>query len=160
MSEHPRSVMRHLPVLFATLTLAACSTAPVTRPNSRPESRPQLPAVELENTSIDSVIQFLLTAAATDFHRHSPPDLVRFRDVRLGHLITAGGEKQYLLCGEFLPAQERGNAVWTHFATIRTDPYEQWLGAQAAGICRNPSVTWDTVSDLSSSLQNRLDSLR
>lgn len=160
MSEHPRRVMRYLPILITTVVLAACSTAPVTRTASRPVSSSQVPAQELEKAAVDSVIQFLLTAAATDFHRHRPPDPVRFREVRLGHWITPGGEKQYLLCGEFLPAQEGGKAEWMPFATIKTDPYEQWLGAQAAGVCQNPLVTWDTVSDLSSSLQSRLDSQR
>jgi hypothetical protein len=74
--------------------------------------------------------------------------------------MTPGGEAQYLLCGYFLPAQESGKAEWTPFATIKTSGYEQWLGAQAAGYCRASSVIWDTVGDLSSSLQSRLDSLR
>ena len=77
--------MRYLAVLFATLVLAACSTAPVTRRESPAVSPTQVPAPELENASVDSVVQFLLTAAATDFHTHCPPDPVRFRDVRIGH---------------------------------------------------------------------------
>src|SRR6185503_1142506 len=55
-----------------------------------------------------AVVQFLLAAAATDFHTHRPPDPVRFRDVRIGRVMTPGGEEQYMLCGQFLPAQEGG----------------------------------------------------
>jgi hypothetical protein len=74
--------------------------------------------------------------------------------------MTPSGESQYILCGQFLQAQEGGKAQWTPFATIKTSGYEQWIGAQAAGFCQGSSVIWDTVGDLSSSLQSRLDSLR
>ena len=138
--------MRYLAVLFATLVLAGCSKAPVTRSESQAVS--------------PTVVQFLLTAAASDFHNHRPPDPVRFRDVRLGHFMTPSGEEQYMLCGQFLPAQEGGKAEWTPFATIKTSGYEQWIGAQAAGFCQRSSVIWDKEGDLSTSLQSRLDSLR
>ena len=152
--------MRYLAVLFATLVLAACSTAPVTRSGSQAVSPTQVLTPELQKASIDPVVQFLLTAAATDFHRHRPPDPVRFRDVRIGHVMTPSGEEQYMLCGQFLPAQEGGNAEWTPFATIKTSGYEQWLGAQATGFCQRSSVIWDKEGDLSSLLQSQLDSLR
>lgn len=151
--------MRYLTVL-ATLVLAACSTTPVQRGESQAVSPTQVPAPELQNASINSVVQFLLTAAATDFHTHRPPDPVRFRDVRIGHVMTSSGKEQYMLCGQFLPAQEAGKAEWTPFATIKTSGYEQWIGAQATHFCQGSSVIWDTKGDLSSSLQSRLDSLR
>ncbi len=141
-----RSSMRYIAILFATLGLAACNTAPGTRGESQ--------AVQ------DSVVQFLLTAAATDFHTHGPPDVVRFRDVRIGHVVTPSGTEQYMLCGQFLPALEGAKAEWTPFATIKTSGYEQWIGAQAAGYCLGSSVIWDKVGDLSSSLQGRLASLQ
>jgi hypothetical protein len=150
--------MRYFAVLFATLVLAACSTTPVKRSESPAVSPTQVLARELQKASIDSVIQFLLTAAATDFHTHRPPDPVRFRDVHIGHVMTSSGEEQYMLCGQFLPAQEGGKAEWTPFTTIKTSGYEQWIGA--AVFCQDSSVIWDKVGDLSSSLQSRLDSLR
>ena len=152
--------MRYFAILFTTLGLAACSTAPVTRRESQAVSPTQVLTPGLQKPSIDSVVQFLLTAAATDFRTHRPPDLVRFRDVRIGHVVTPGGNEQYMLCGQFLPAQEGGNAEWTPFATIKTSGYEQWIGAQAASFCQGSSVIWDKVGDLSSSLQRRLASLR
>ena len=150
--------MRYLVVLLATLGLAACSATPVTR--NGPQGVSPTPAHEPQQAAIDSVVQFLLTTAATDFHTHRPPDPVRFRDVRLGHFMTPSGQEQYMLCGQFLPAPEGGKAVWTPFATIKTSGYEQWIGAQAAGFCQGSSVIWDQTGDLSSLLQNRLDSLR
>lgn len=140
--------MRYL-VLFATLGLAACGTAPVTRSESQAVSPTRV-----------SIVRFLLAAAATDFHAHRPPDPVRFRGVRIGHVMTPSGEAQYRLCGQFLPAPEGGKAAWTPFATIQTSGYEQWIGARAADFCQGSSFIWDKVGDLSSALQSRLDSLR
>ena len=152
--------MRYLVVLFATLVLAACSTAPVTRRESPAVSPTQVPAPERQNASVDSVVQFLLTAAVTDFHTHRPPDPVRFRDVRIGHMMTPRGEEQYMLCGQFLPAQEGSKAEWTPFATIKTTLTSNGLGIKLRASARDSSVIWDKMDDLSSSLQSRLDSLR
>lgn len=152
--------MRYLAILFATLVLAAWSMAQVTRSDSPAATPTQALAPGLQKASIDSVAQFLLSAAATDFHLHRPQDPVRFRDVRLGRSINPKGEDQYMLCGQFLPAQEGGKAEWTPFATIKTSGYEQWIGGRAAGFCQDSTVIWDKMSDLSSLLQSRLDSLR
>ena len=114
-----------------------------------------------EKGSIDSVVDFLLNAAATDFHTHGPKGPIRVRDVRMGHVMKPGGEASYVLCGQFLPAPAEGQAEWTPFATIKTSGYEQWIGAQAAGFCgRSAFFVWDDTGDLSTSLQSRLDSLR
>lgn len=152
--------MRYLAVLFATLVLLACSTAPVTRSQPQAASPVQGPASELQKASMDPPLQYLLAAAATDFHAHGPLYPARFRDVRIGHVMTPDGAKRHMLCGQFLPAQERGKAEWTHFATIKTSGYEQWIGAQAAGLCQQSSIIWGKEGDLSSSLQSRLESLR
>ena len=149
--------MRYLAVLFATLVLAACSTPPVTRTGSQTASPTQVPSPEHQKGAIDPVEQFLLTSAAADFHAHPPPGPVRFRDVRIGYVMTPSGEEQYLLCGQFLPAPSGGNAVWTPFATIKTSGYEQYIGGQVAGYCP-PSIVWDMDGDLSPVLQKQLDS--
>jgi len=140
--------MRSLAALVTTFVLVACSTAPATRDQSNPPS-----------ASMNSAVEFLLTSAATDFHTHRPPYPVRFRDVRSGYLMTPDGTRQYRLCGEFLPAQEGGEAEWTPFVTIKTSGYEQWLGSQGLSYCNRSSMTWD-MGDLSSLLQGRLDALR
>jgi hypothetical protein len=74
--------------------------------------------------------------------------------------MTAAGTKQYLLCGEFQPAQREGKAEWMPFVTLKTSGYEQWLGGQAASWCQRSEIVWDDGGDLSGSLQKRLDSLR
>ncbi len=113
---------------------------------------------EGQNAFTDPPLQFLLATASDEFRTHRPPSPVRFRDVRFGHMIDPAGAKHYLLCGEYLPAPDQDKAGWTPFATINTSGYEQWLGGQAAGYCRRPTVVWHNEGDLSSALQSRFDS--
>ena len=133
---------------------------PQSRNESQTVSPTPVPAPEQQKASIDPVVQFLLTAAATDFHTNVRSDSVRFRDVRLGHVMTPRGPERYMLCGQFLATHEGGKAEWTLFVTIKTSGYEQWNGVQAAGFCQGSSVIWDKEGDLSSALQSRLDSLQ
>jgi hypothetical protein len=103
-------------------------------------------------------VQFLLGSAAADFHTHGPSHPARFRNVRIGHVMTSGGGAQYRMCGEALLTQEGGKADWIPFTTIKTSDYEQYIGTTT--YCQGSSVIWDEVGDLSSLLQSRLDSLR
>jgi hypothetical protein len=130
-----------------TFVLAACSTAPAARDQPHPQ-----------NASLDPAVEALLNFAANDFHTNRGSYPARLRNVRSGYFVMADGTRQYRLCGEFLPAQAGGSAEWTRFATITTEPYEQWIGGTAAPYC-DSSVTWDR-RDLSSLLQSRIDSLR
>jgi hypothetical protein len=152
--------MRYLPLLFATLVHTACSTALVTRSEAQAASPAEKPVSEMQKASRDSVVQFLLTATAADFHIHGPSGPVRFRNVRIGHVMTPGAVAQYMLCGQFRRPKEKGQSPWIPFTTIKTSGYETWLGAQAAAFCQDSWVIWDKVNDLSSSLQSRFDSLR
>ena len=136
--------MRYPAALVATLVLAACGSAPVTRADA-PAASP-------------AVVQFLLTSAAKDFHVHRPPGPLRFRDVRIGHVKISSGEEQYMMCGEFLPTQEAGQAEWTPFVTIKMSDYEQYIGETT--YCQRPGTVWDAAGDLATALQSRLDSLR
>lgn len=129
--------MRSLAILLSALALAAFQTP-----------------------SLDSVVQFLITSAATDFHTHPPTDPAKLRNVRLGHVTTPSGERNYRLCGEFLPKQDGAKAQWTRFATLQTSGYEQWIGEQSTRYCHGATFSWDKTGDLSSRLQQRLDSLR
>lgn len=141
-------------LLLAALALAACGGPR----DERTDSRAGRADSGAENAVPDSVAEFLLAAAATDFHDHGPEGPLRVRDVRVGLRDAPEGEGRYVLCGEFRPAQEDGG--WTPFATIRTSDYEQWIGAQSAGFCQDSTVVWDDGGDRSASLQGRLDSLR
>jgi len=151
--------MRYLVFLIGLVVIAACG-GPVARKESQASSRDQLQAGGPQDASIDSVAHFLITAAATDFRTHHPPDPVRFREVRLGHMLTPRGNAEYILCGQFLQAPAGSAELWTPFVTIKTSGYEQYIGGQAARFCQDSSVIWDKVNDLSSALQDRFDSLR
>jgi hypothetical protein len=137
--------MRRIAALLEMLLLAACSAPAVDRSAAPPQPLNQ-----------DAPLTFLLESSAADFSAHRPPYPTRLRDVRLGYLTTADGSRQYMLCGEFLP---EGAADWVAFATIETDPYEQWIGGQAAAFCEQAGAVW-IEGDQSSALQSRLDSLR
>ena len=141
--------MRYLAILFATFILIACNTTP----DKHGES------ISLTHAQ-DSILQYLLKAAASDFYIHRPPYLVRIRDVRMGQLTTPGGVEQYMLCGQFLPAPNGGKVEWITFATIKTSGYEQYIGNQAEEFCKRSSIKWIKAGDLASSLQNRFDSLQ
>jgi hypothetical protein len=145
--------MRFPGVLFAALAFVACTAPPDMRSESRAASSAQALAPELQ-----TAVQFLLGAAADDFHTHGSPRTALFRNVRIGHVVGPDGTRRYVLCGLCSPA---GKADWTPFATIKTSGYEQYIGVQAGAYCQSPPVVWDeNVGDLSSSLGSRLASLR
>jgi hypothetical protein len=151
-------MLRHLVPSFLFLLLTACST---THPNASPSPRESSSGqAYASGERLDSVTQRLLGYAASDFRAHSA--VAQVRNVRLGHVLTAKGQKQHLVCGEFLPAHsEGGQREWTTFATIETHPYEQWLGGQAESWCKHSKVNWEkNVGDLSAALRSRLGSLK
>jgi hypothetical protein len=151
--------MRHLTLIFSILVITACKTTAIPESQSKASQPIQIVISEQQDVSKDIAIQFLLTASATDFRAHPPAHTISFRNVRIGHIKTPDGANQYMLCGEFLPAQADGKSEWTPFATIKTLGYEQWLGDQALGLCQRRSIIW-AKGDLSSSLQSRFNSLK
>ena len=151
--------MRYFVTLAVALLLAACSRTPASRAQSQAEGSSKVLASDTQSPAV-SAKEFLLTAAAKDFRAHGAPVSAHFRNVQFGQFVTATGAKQYVLCGEFLPQEQEGKADWMPFGTIKTSGYEQYVGAQAATFCQRPQVVWDKDSTLSSSLQNRFDSLQ
>ena len=148
-------IMKYLLVVFVTLMFAACGTAPATQSNPPAVSPTAVNTTAPQQASIDPVVKFLLTSAASDFHDHGPKGPLHFRNVRVGHVTDPKGEAQYRLCGEFL--RDGDKAEWTPFATIKTSGYEQYVGQTA--YCSDSSLVWATQGDLSTSLQGQLDSL-
>ena len=152
--------MRSLAALCAACLLAGCGSDRA--PRSQPEAASPAPAnaSPAQQASINPTVQLLLAASAKDFHAHQPPYPARFRDVRVGRTVAPDGTGRYMLRGQFLPTRGKGEPEWTPFVTIKTSPYEQWLGAAAEGYFRQSSIVWDDREDLSSPLQRQLDSLR
>jgi hypothetical protein len=150
--------VRHFARLISILLLMACNTNAILL-NQFAELRTiQGPAHEQPKASKDAPLEFLLTSAAADFHAQHPSHTIHFRKVHVGHVMTPRGEKQYMLCGQFLTAREEDRGGWAQFVTIKTSGYEQWLGDQAATFCKRPSIIWEKA-DLSPLLQTRFDSV-
>jgi hypothetical protein len=147
--------MRSLAALCTACLLAGCGSEQT--PRSQPQAANPAPA---QQGFTDPTVHLLLAASAKDFHAHQPPYPARFRDVRAGHTAARDGTKQWLLRGQFLPKKGQAEPEWTSFVTIKTSDYEQLIGSQAEGYCKQPSITWDDREDLSASLQSQLDSLR
>ncbi len=140
--------MRFLAPLLLVLLLAGCGG----RPALRAESSPRPP-------DADAQAEYLMDSAVADFAAHRPPYPAAVRNVRLGFVVDAQGARQYLISGDFMPAEAAGADGWVPFVTIRTSGYEQWLGGQAAAFCREAPIVW-LDPDLSGILQGRLDPQR
>lgn len=152
--------MRYFTIVLAALLLTACNTTPSGRKEPRAVNSPTQAASEPQTAAPDTIVQFLLKSAAADFHAHGPAGSLRFRNVRIGHTPAPGGKHQYMLCGEFLRAEVGTSNEWMHFTTVKTSGYEQYVGSRVSSFCQDSSAVWDSVNDLSSMLQSRLDSLR
>jgi len=151
--------MRYVTVLIISLVLASCNARQITRTEMHTVDPIQGSTAEQQKGSIDSVVQFLITSAASDFRIYGPSP-IGFRDVHIGHDMNSNKETRYILCGQFLRAQDGGKAEWVPFATIKTSGYEQYVGIQSSAFCQGSSFIWDIENDLSSTLQSRFDSLR
>lgn len=103
----------------------------------------------------EEVREFLLATAATEFSVNGPA-AEDVRDVRLRYLEKDGGERVYLLCGQFLPRPGRVKPVWTGFATLKTGGHEHWIGGQAAALCMQSLPVSPSPEDHSSELRERL----
>jgi len=131
--------------MFAAFTLAACGGTETSHSRA-PEA------------SIDpAMTQFLVDSAASDFRAHRP-NPVRVRNARVGSFAAAGGEMHYVLCGEFLPEPKPADGRWLFFATVKTDPYEQYVGPDVPAQCRHAAIRWGR--EVTASLQSRLDAPR
>jgi hypothetical protein len=136
--------------------------------NSKSGNKNQSPAVspdsiltyEIQNDSLDTIVQTLLDVSAKDFYNHKPPVPVDFRDVQIKYLIKSEKEKVYLICGQFLAQDKQDKGEWTDFAAIKTSDYEQWIGSNASGYCQDSKVISYKISDLSSALKSRFDALQ
>lgn len=103
----------------------------------------------------DSITDFLISAAVSDFKKQSHLSNIQFRDSRIGCQVSETKDKHYFLCGQYKPATEQN---WIPFATIKTMGYEQWQGGQSSTFCEDSTVVW-SANDFSKSLQEKYTSL-
>jgi hypothetical protein len=148
------------PLIVLAIFVASCNSQNVNENNSSKDSLKIASLTASQNTSLDSIVLFLLDASAKDFHDNQPPIPVNFRNVQVRYLIGQNAENNYLICGQFLDRDKQSKDEWTSFATIKTDPYEQWIGSNALAYCQDSKAIDYKINDLSLALKNRIDSLQ
>ncbi len=142
-------IQRLLPLLRNTLTtfsLAIAAFVPI-----------QAVAAEVKTDAPagtdPTVVEFLLTSAAKDFRTSGENLPIAIRAARIG-FFTASGKGNFLLCGSFKSGSD-AKAKWTHFATIKTSDYEQWIGGTAKAYCAQRTIKWHS-GDHSTALMQRV----
>ncbi|WP_157615310.1 hypothetical protein [Rhizobacter sp. Root404] len=124
---------RFIPVLLNALTSLALAlsalavSAAGAKANSPPSPDP-------------AVVKFLVESSAKDFKASGANRPTDIRGARIG-FFTESGKSVYLLCGSF-KSGAGSQAKWTHFATIKTSDYEQWVGGAARAYCEQRTNKW------------------
>lgn len=121
---------------------------------------PSIRSSEPQDDSLDHVVRNLLDMSAQDFYDHQPPVPVGFRNIQIKYLTKPDKEITYLICGQFLDKDNQDKQEWTSFATIKTDPYEQWIGSNAQAYFQDSKEITYRKMDLAVALKSRLDSLQ
>jgi hypothetical protein len=105
-------------------------------------------------TTDSSLNEILLSAAAADFAAHGPKSNA-FREVHLRYLQGDSDSGVHMLCGEFL---QSSTDTWVAFATIKTSPYEQWIGGTASAWCQQAAPADPSAKDLAPELRAKITS--
>ncbi len=155
-----QKILLSISILFFAVFLTSCNLGSKNSIQSSQSSHDSIGQSETQNAAQDSIVHFLLDVAAEDFHDHQPPVPLGFRNVQFKYLTKPNEEKTYIICGQFLNQDNQNKEEWIHFATIKTDPYEQWMGSNALSYCQDSKEITYTKTDLSVALKNRYDSLQ
>jgi hypothetical protein len=143
--------MRHIIFLIAAVLTFGCNA-------EKDKSSSSGNSIDIIDTTLSGP-QYLVRACAADVRKQYPGKRIEFNTCFSGYKTLPSGEKQDFLCGQFR-VQERGQwGEWISFATIKTEGYEQWQGAQAATFCKDEAIVWNSLDDISSSLQTMLESI-
>ncbi|MEI6088986.1 MAG: hypothetical protein WCR42_00890 [bacterium] len=157
----PKEIQLCISLLFFALVLISCnSTTDKKNVKTSGNSSDSVCVSDTQNTALDSTIHYLLDASAKDFIANQPPLPVSFRNIKVRNLVGQNSENHYMICGQFLARDKQNKEEWSSFATIKTSDYEQWIGTQSVGYCKESKAISYKISDLSSSLKRRVDSLQ
>jgi hypothetical protein len=132
---------------FWTLLLAPVAAAALGSAASAAE-----PPAHRDPGGVD-VVDLLLATATSEFRNAKDIHPVAFRNVRVGY-FSDGAAGRHVLCGAVQSSGPQ-KKEWIPFATVKTSPYEQWLGGVADAICKSPKVQWRN-GDLSAQLARRV----
>ena len=98
----------------------------------------------------DSVTQFLVASAVSDFKSHQPPSVIDVRNVKAGYFLS-GSDPIFLICGEYLSKEKN---EWEGFTTIKTSGYEQYLGSTT--YCQDAIFVEPANFDLAGEIRKKL----
>jgi hypothetical protein len=161
--ERRRSGIRKIQLFVSVSMLAFFVTSCnlMTEKNNHPtkDSSDTTQITQKPDAAMDSVVLFLIDASAKDFNDNQPPVPVGFRNVQIKNLTGPDNEDHFMLCGQFLAQDKQDKDEWIYFVTIKTDPYEQWIGSNALTYCQDASPVSYKVNDLSAALKSRVDAV-
>lgn len=149
-----------IPMLFFTVYLTSCINKTENINQTTKSNIDSSTLVGTQDSALDSIVLFLLNMSAKDFFENQPPMPIGFRNVEVRNLTAENKGDNYMICGQFLTQDKQGKEEWTSFATIKTDPYEQWIGSNALTYCQAAKAIVYKKYDLSSALKNRIVSLQ
>lgn len=75
-----------------------------------------------------------------------------FRKVDLRYRENDHGARTYMLCGQ-VQTSAGAEATWADFATVRTKPFEQWIGSAAIEMCALATPVSAEGDDLSTLIE-------
>lgn len=106
------------------------------------------------STYVQGLQDSLVEYAASDFAA-APLRPGSFRRVELRYREDDNGVRSYMLCGQARIGAGAKEA-WVDFATIKTDPYEQWIGGLATDMCARAVTVPSNGNDISAALQTKV----
>lgn len=150
-------IQLYIVVLLLTVFFVSCKSGTENKQNnSSQDSSANIP----KNDTIEVVVKLLIDFSANDFYKNQQPLPTAFKNVQIKYSIKTKNEILYILCGQFTTQDKQNSDEWTHFTTIITDPYEQWIGSNALTYCDNSKEIPFTKANLSTELKNKLNSLQ
>jgi hypothetical protein len=130
--------VRNLPKLSLALLLAATAGA----------------SAHDSGSYVKNLQESLAASSASDFAA-SDVNPTGFRKVDLRYRENDHGARTYMLCGQVQIAAGT-KATWVDFATVKTKPFEQWIGGAAIEICALATPVSPDDDDLSALIEARM----
>lgn len=153
------NTLKTISFIFFVSLIVCCNSNSNSKKVPKTDSSVNITTVENKGSVPDSIIHFLLTSSANDFHNHQPPIPIDFRNLKMGYFISQNNEKTYIICGEFLSLEKKEKDEWNTFATIKTSGYEQYIGNQTITFCQKATFVSTNDTNLSAELKNKLNDL-
>jgi hypothetical protein len=155
-----RTMQLSIMVIFLTVLSISCKSGSDNKQDKSSQNSSEIISTSVtQKDTIENIVKSLIDFSANDFYKNQEPLPTAFRNVQIKYSTKPDKEKLYILCGQFTIQDNQNPADWTQFATIITDPYEQWIGSNALTYCENSNEVSYLKEDLSAELKNKLNSL-